>query len=270
MFKLNHKGNIAYYTISSFEETGLVNHCISTREGGVSKGCYSSMNLRFNCDDTRENVTENFRRICEAAGMDSRRLVLSKQVHEDVVHTVEDSDIGNGILFENKFESADGLITDKPAVGLVTLYADCVPLMFLDRRKAVIAASHSGWKGTVMCIGAKTVRKMVRDYGSAPEDILCAIGPSIQADHFEVGDDVAQIFIDKFGADTAVKYGGRYHVDMQRAIIKQLTEAGIPEENIDNCGICTYCSSELLFSHRKTQGRRGNFGAFIELRGDVK
>ncbi len=270
MFKLNHKGSIAYYTISSFEETGLVNHCISTREGGVSEGCYSSMNLRFNCDDTGENVLENFRRIADAAGMDSRRLVLSKQVHEDVIHTVEDSDIGNGIVFENKFESADGLITDKPGVGLVTLYADCVPLMFLDKRNAVIATSHSGWKGTVRRIGEKTVKKMISDYGSRPEDILCAIGPSIQVGHFEVGDDVAQIFIDEFGADTAVRYGDRYHVDMQSAIIKQITETGVPKANIDNCGICTYCRSELLFSHRKTNGRRGNFGAFIELRGDVK
>ncbi|MDD6762035.1 MAG: peptidoglycan editing factor PgeF [Clostridiales bacterium] len=270
MFKLNHKGAVAYYTISSFEETGLVNHCISTREGGVSGGCYSSMNLRFNCDDAKENVLENFRRIADAAGMESDRLVLPKQVHEDNIHTIEDSDIGNGIVFENKFVSADGLITDKKGAGLVTLYADCVPLMFLDRRRAVIATSHSGWKGTVKCIGAKTVRKMMSDYGSRPEDILCAIGPSIQVDHFEVGDDVAQIFIDKFGSDTAVRYGDRYHVDMQRAIIKQLTGAGIPAENIDNCGICTYCKSELLFSHRKTNGRRGNFGAFIELRSDIK
>lgn len=268
--KLVRKGNISYYTIPSFEATGLVNHCISTREGGVSGGCYSSMNLRFNCDDSRENVLENFRRIAQAAGMNYERLVLSKQVHEDNVHTVEDEDIGNGIMFENRFKSADGLITDKKGVGLVTLYADCVPLLFLDKKNAVIASSHSGWKGTVKNIGGKTVEKMIRDYGSDPADILCAIGPSIRVDHFEVGDDVAEVFIDSFGSDTAVKYGGRYHVDMQLAIRRQLTAAGIAPENIDDCNICTYCSSELLFSHRKTQGRRGNFGAFIELKGDLE
>lgn len=266
--KLVRKGNISYYISERFEETGLVNHCISTREGGVSGGCYSSMNLRFNCDDTRENVLENFRLISEAAGMDSRRLVISKQTHDDVVHTVEESDIGNGIVFENKFESVDGLVTDKKRVGLVTLYADCVPLMFLDPIKRVIATSHSGWKGTVKRIGQKTVEKLISDYGSDPEDILCVIGPSIQVDHFEVGDEVAEVFIDNFGNDTAVKYGERYHVNMQLAIEKQLIGAGVQKRNIDNCGICTYCNSELLFSHRKTQGRRGNFGAFIELRGD--
>ena len=97
------------------------------------------------------------------------------------------------------------------------------------------------------------------------EDILAAIGPSIQECHFEVGDDVAQIFTEAFGEETAVRYGDRYHVNMQKAIEKQLIEAGIPYKNIDNCGICTYCNSDFLFSHRKTNGKRGNLGAFIEL-----
>ena len=106
---------------------------------------------------------------------------------------------------------------------------------------------------------------MKSDYGSDPSDILAAIGPSIRDCHFEVGDEVAEIFIREFGDDTAVKYGEKYHVNMQKSIIKQLTEAGIPRANIDDCGICTYCQSDFLFSHRKTNGKRGNLGAFIEL-----
>ena len=266
MFELRRKGNISYYVVPSFEATGLVNHCISTREGGVSEGIYSSMNFRFNCDDKRGNVIENFKRISDAIGIDYTKLVLSHQTHGDIIHTVEESDAGNGIMFENKFESVDGLITDKPGIGLVTLYADCVPTMFLDKRQGVIATSHSGWKGTVKRIAAKTIQRLAADYGSKPEDILCAIGPSIQLDHFEVGDEVAEIFIQNFGEDTAVKYGKKYHVDMQLAIIRQLTAEGVPVSNIDNSGICTYCNSELLFSHRKTQGRRGNFGAVIALK----
>lgn len=266
MFELRRSGDVLYYAVPSFEATGLVNHGISTREGGVSEGCYSSMNLRFNCDDKRENVLENYKRMSEAVGIDCSRLVISKQTHDDVIHDVVESDAGNGIMFENRFLSADGLICNKPGIGLVTLYADCVPLMFLDKKQRIIATSHSGWKGTVKRIGAKTIQKLVSDYGSKPEDILCAVGPSIQLDHFEVGDDVAGIFINSFGEDTAVKFGERYHVDMQKAIVKQLIGEGVPEDNIDNCGICTYCSSELLFSHRKTQGRRGNFGVFIALK----
>lgn len=265
MFELRRKNGVTYYTITSFEETGLVRHGFSTREGGVSEGCYKSMNLRFHCDDTRENVLKNYRIMADTLGMDFDSLVLSHQVHEDIVRTVTERDKGNGITRENEFKSADALITDKKGIGLVTLYADCVPIFFMDKRLGVIALAHSGWKGTVKRIGLKTVEKMKADYGSRSEDILAAIGPSIQECHFEVGDDVAEIFIDEFGADTAVKYGERYHVNMQRAITKQLLEAGIPKGNIDNCGICTYCESDLLFSHRKTNGKRGNLGAFIEL-----
>lgn len=264
MFKLNN-GTVPYYTVPLFEATGLVRHGFSTRVGGVSGGFYSSMNLRYNCDEARENVTKNFKIMADTLGMDYTRIVLSKQVHEDEIRTVSENDCGNGILFENKFDSADGLITSERGICLVTLYADCVPLLFLDKRQGVIASSHSGWKGTVKRIGAKTAEKMVNDFGSKREDILCAIGPSIRECHFEVGDDVAEIFINNFGDDVAVKYGSRYHVNMQKAILKQLTDCGIPKENIDNSGICTYCMSDTFFSHRKTVGRRGNFGAFIGL-----
>lgn len=265
MFKLNRKNGVSYYTITSFEETGLVRHGFSTREGGVSEGCYSSMNLRFNCDDTQDNVLTNYKIITQTLGMDYKKLVLSKQVHEDIIHTVTEQDMGNGIISENKFESVDALITDKKGIPMATLFADCVPLFFLDKRLKVAALAHSGWKGTVKRIGQKTIEKMKKDYGSRAEDILTAIGPSIQECHFEVGDDVAEVFVKEFGSDTAVKYGGKYHVNMQKAIEKQFIESGIPAENIDNSGICTYCSSELLFSHRKTNGKRGNLGAFIEL-----
>lgn len=263
MFILNKKDNFEYYTISSFEETGLVKHGFTTRKGGVSSGCYASMNLRFNCEDSKENVLENFRIAAENFNMDFNKLVLSKQVHEFNIHTASASDFGNGISKENKFDSVDALITDEPEIPIVTLFADCVPVFFLDKKKGVIALAHSGWRGTAGRISQKTVQKMKNDYGSDPKDILTAIGPSIQEDCFEVGDDVAQIFIDEFGADCAVRYGERFHVNMQKAIEKQLTEEGIT--NIDNCGICTCCNSDFLFSHRRTNGKRGNMGAFMEL-----
>lgn len=263
MFKLNRKNDFEYYTIPLFEETGLVRHGFTTKSGGVSAGCYSSMNLRFNSEDSLENVHRNFRIATEMLGMEYDRLVLTHQVHEDVVHTVEESDIGNGILFENKFSSADGLITDKRNVPIVAFFADCVPILFLDRRLKIIAAVHSGWKGTVKRIGQKAVRKMKNTYGSRAEDILVGIGPSIGECHFEVGDEVAEKFIEEFGEDSAIKYDEKYHVNMQRAIRIQLEEEGV--RNIDDCGICTYCNSDRLFSHRKTNGKRGVMGAFIEL-----
>ncbi len=263
MWKLNDKNGVKFYTISSFEDTGLVRHGFSTREGGVSKGCYASMNLRFHCDDDRANVLKNYEIISNALGIDHTRLVLSHQTHGDIIHTASENDLGNGVVRENAFESVDALITDKANIPLVTLYADCTPVFFLDPVRRVIALAHSGWRGTVQRISAKVVRKMAAEYGSNPSDILTAIGPSIQCESFEVGDEVAEIFIREFGADTAVKYGDKYHVDMQKAIRIQLENEGV--KSVNDCGIDTYENSGFLFSHRKTNGKRGNMGAFLEL-----
>lgn len=265
MFTRNNCNGTVFYTVPSFERTGLVRHCITTRSGGVSEGCYSSMNFRFNCDDKRGNVIENFSRISDTVGFTFDGLVLSKQVHEDKVQKIIQKHCGNGILIENAFDSADGLMTDEPGIALVTLYADCVPLLFLDPVKRVIASVHSGWRGTVAGIGPKAVRRMAEEYGSEPEDVLCAIGPSIRIDAFEVGDEVAKEFIDSFGNSVVRRYGEKYHVDMQRAIAMSLKAEGVRQ--IDDCGICTYENSDVFFSHRKTNGRRGNFGAIIELKG---
>ena len=87
MWKLNDKDGVRFYTISSFEDTGLVRHGFSTREGGVSKGCYASMNLRFHCDDDRANVLKNYEIISNTLGIDHTRLVLSHQTHGDIIHT---------------------------------------------------------------------------------------------------------------------------------------------------------------------------------------
>ena len=266
MFELIEKGDLKYYKVSSFEKTDAVRHGFSTRLGGVSEGCYSSMNLRSHSGDDWNNVLENFRIISDALGMERDRLVLSKQVHEDKVIDVDETNCGNGILYENKFTSADALITNRKNVPIAVFSADCVPVLFMDDKNGVIAAAHSGWRGTVQRIAQKTAGKMINKYGSNPADIMIAIGPSIQEDCFEVGDDVAEIFINEFGADIAKKYGERYHVNMQKAIIKQLTELGIPRENIDDCGICTACNTDLLYSHRKMGNERGNLGAFLELK----
>lgn len=265
MFELRKQGDVSFYVPLTIENTNMVRVGFSTREGGVSGGCYSSMNLRWNCEDSPENVLENYKRITAALGIDYRDTVLTKQVHEDKVIPAGEKDKGNGIVFENKYTSADALMTNERGVALAAVFADCTPVFFADPAAGAVAVAHSGWRGTVKEISVRVIEEMSRLYGSKPENVICAIGPSIQEDHFEVGDDIAEIFINQFGSDTARLYGEKYHVSMQRAIKKQLIKAGVREENIDDSGICTYCSSELLFSHRKTKGKRGNLGAFIQL-----
>lgn len=266
MFRLQKNGNVEYYTVDSFEKTGLIRHCFSTKRGGVSSGIYESMNLRLNCDDSRENVNKNFELLCNASGINKENLILSHQVHEDKIINVGKSDCGNGICKENKFESADALITDEPGAALTIFFADCVPVMFLDVKKKVIALAHSGWKGTALKICAKTAERFGTDYKSDMNDIIVAVGPSIRNCHFEVGAEVAEIFGKNFKTETVEERDGKLYVSMQNAVCEQLVEAGIKKENITDSGICTFCNGDLLFSHRKTFGKRGVMAAIAELR----
>lgn len=264
------KGELEYFVFESFEKTGLVNHCFSTRKGGVSEGCYSSMNLSFR-EDKRENVVENYKRLCAAIGSDYRNTVFSDQIHSDEIYDAKPSDRGKGLIEPRELVGKDGLMTDSPGVVLVTFYADCTPLYFLDPVRRVIALSHSGWKGTVLGIGAATVRKMTRDYGCDKKNILAAIGPCIGGCCYQVDSPVTEKFLEKY--DFASKHirpdsseDGRFLLDLQGMNKDILIEAGIPTENIETADLCTKCNSELLFSHRVMGSRRGSLAALMELR----
>lgn len=265
MFRLQKNGKVEYYTVDSFDKTNLLKNAFSTKRGGVSTGIYESMNLRLNCDDLKTNVEKNFGLFSAAVGIDKENLILSNQVHEDKVINVGKNDCGNGLWKENRFESADALITDEPGAALTIFFADCVPVLFLDPKRKVTALAHYGWKGTASGICAKTVEKFVNDYKSKPEDIIVAIGPSIRVCHFEVGAEVAEIFEKNFRSRTVEERGEKIYVNMQKAIFEQLVGEGIKKENITDSEICTFCRSDLFFSHRKTMGKRGVMAAVAEL-----
>lgn len=265
MFRLKTSGMLQYFTIDEFEKTGLVKHCFSTRCGGVSENEFKSLNLRMNSGDKIENILQNYKIICDEIGINFEDLVFSKQVHDDKIYIVGKNDCGNGITKPQKFESADALMTGEAGVPLAVFGADCVPVYFLDTKKRVIALAHSGWKGTVLRIAEKTVSKMIKEFSSNPEDILVAIGPSIRVCDFEVGDEVADIFRSEFGESVLEKHN-KYHVNMQKAIKLQLEGVGVPDKNITDSGICTYCNPDLFFSHRKTGDRRGVMAALMEIK----
>ena len=167
------------------------------------------------------------------------------------------------------FHDIDGLITNEPGVTLATFYADCVPLYFYDPTHKAIGLSHSGWRGTVGRMGQATVEAMERSFGSQPKDLLCAIGPSICQDCYEVSRDVAEAFIFAFPTHEKeiLQAGalGKYQLDLWKANEIVLTEAGVLKEHIDLAGLCTCCNSSILFSHRASKGKRGNLGAFLML-----
>ncbi len=269
-FEKKFQRGIKYLTIPAFDKTGTVKHLFSTRSGGVSEGALSSMNLGFNRGDRRENVEENFKRICSVLDVSYNSLVLSGQTHTDNVISVTRADRGKGIN-RPSFKDVDGLITDSPDVTLCTFYADCTPLFFLDPIKRVVALSHSGWKGTVKRIGAVTVDKMVREFGCKRENILAAIGPCAGPCCYEVSDEVAMQILRAGDNGDCIRYNNqtkKLHADLWQTNYRILLNAGIPDENITVAGECTVCDPIDYFSHRRQGAERGSLAAFISLRGD--
>ena len=265
------KGELEYLVFPKLEETGVVEHLFTTRTGGVSNGIYSTMNLSFSRGDDLECVRENYRRIGEVLGTDPEHMVASKQTHTTNIHLVTKADAGNGITRPSVYDDIDGLATDIPGIALVTFYADCVPLYFVDPKRRVVGLSHSGWRGTVQKIGNVTIRKMTEEYGCDPGDILAAVGPSICQECYEVSEDVIERVKNAFDRKYwdglfYRKADGKYQLNLWEANRIVFLESGIQPEHISLPNLCTCCNPELLFSHRASHGKRGNLGAFLGLK----
>lgn len=285
VIRQNSKNGIEYLTFPSLEETGIVSHLFTTRMGGVSEGIFSTMNLSFQRGDNPEHVLENYRRIGEILGVSPEKMVTSKQTHTTNIKLVTEKDCGKGVVRPLDYEDIDGLITSKRGIALVTSYADCVPLYFVDVKGKAIGLAHSGWRGTIQQMGAHMVEAMGKEFGTKPEDLYAAIGPSICQECYEVCEDVAVEFMElekdsgdilqeiaenKFlgGSGRIVVPGkevGKYQLDLWLANVVIMRKAGIPLEHIAVTDICTCHNPEYLFSHRASNGKRGNLCAFLML-----
>ncbi len=284
---LEQKAGVPYLSFPVLSQFPFLKHGFSTRLGGVSRGILASMNFGSDSgpyQDSTENVQENYRRIAKALGVEVRSMVISKQVHKTNIRRVTEEDCGKGLFLPRDYDEIDGLITNRPNITLVTKYADCVPLYFVDPVKKAIGLTHSGWRGTVAGIGRITIEEMKNAYDCKTEDIIAVIGPSICRKCFEIGEAVAKEFERAFpnykeniltpikpSAVSVSKDGvtplqeSKYQCDLWSANKAVLLQAGLNAEQIHISGVCTGCNSKLLFSHRKTQGKRGSLAAFLSL-----
>ncbi|MDO5403545.1 MAG: peptidoglycan editing factor PgeF [Eubacteriales bacterium] len=264
------ENHIPYIKFTTFEDIDFIRHGFSTRLGGVSSGIFESMNLAFNRDDNPELVLENFKRISKAIGTTPEKCVYSKQTHTTNVMRVGKKHCGMGVVRERDFDNIDGLVTNEPGVCLVTAYADCVPLFFIDRVNRCIGASHSGWRGTVSNITKSTLELMKDEFGTKPENVCAFIGPSICRSCYEVSEDVAVWFDNVYKKDTdrivIPKGGGKYLLNLQMANYFNMIHEGILDKNIGISDICTCCNPRLLYSHRASKGKRGVLCGFIMIK----
>ncbi len=267
--------DLTFLQFPEIESTGIATHAFSTRLGGVSKGIWSTMNLSFTRGDDNDAVYENFHRYARLFQVQDDRVTLTYQTHTTNIRVVTEEDGGKGFSRKRDYTDVDGLITNVKGLVLGVFAADCVPLLFVDPVHKAIGASHSGWRGTVNRMGKITVSKMHETFGTSPEDIICAIGPSICKSCYEISEDVASEFIKAFPGheseiltDDGLNPAGehKFHLDLWASNRIALLESGVKAENIHVTNICTNCNPDLLFSHRFTHGERGNNGAFIMLK----
>lgn len=268
-FQLINNSTTSYFIIPSFYDTNLVQHCFTTRIGGVSPKPYASLNLGTKTLDNEETVRMNYSIISSALGINPSKIIISEQIHSDEVRSIKGYSKINTDIFDINLKKADGMITNERNITLVTLYADCVPIFFLDPKIKAIGLNHAGWKGTVKKIGGKTVKNMIKEFNSSPSNIIVGIGPSIGSCCYEVDEKVIKEFKNSYKNSSIFindKGNGKYMLNLWEANKISLLEAGIKEENITISNICTRCNNELFYSYRGEDGTTGRMAAIIKLK----
>jgi len=255
------KNGLRYFTLSSFDELGI-EHGFFTRIGGVSPQPWSSLNVATSVGDAREHVIENRNRILGIFGKRYDSVFDTWQIHSDIVRWSE-----SPRPVETPHEKGDAVITSNPKVALMMVFADCVPVLFYDTRKNVIAIAHAGWQGTVKHIVCRTIEKMQQKYGSNAQDIIAGIGPSIGVDHYEIGESIESVVKENFpGEESRIlqRRTGRLYFDMWQANVLLLES--YPLKSIELAGICTACDVDNWYSHRAENGNTGRFAAVLTLK----
>lgn len=242
----------------------------STRDGGVSKGIYESMNLGFEIGDNQQNVLENYKIFSRYLDINYKNIVISSQYHHNNIKIVKEKDKGKGIFRNKDYQDIDGLITNTPEIALVTLHADCSPIYFYDPKNKVIGLAHAGWKGTTMEISSEMVEKMSLEFNTNPEDLVAVIGPSICDRCYEIDENVKNEF-DNMSIDTSSYISfdnkkNKYYPDIPMINKALLINKGVKEENIKLSNICTMENKDLFFSHRGHKGKRGSQAAILQLK----
>lgn len=248
-------------------------HLFTTRNGGVSRGDFSSLNLKYPVtpqDDTGQEaaVRENRQRVCDFLGLALEQMVTSQQIHADHIHEVTRKDAGRGAFSHaDGLSACDGLMTQEKGLALLVMVADCYPVMLVDPQQRAAAVLHSGWRGTQKQITSKGILQMQHRYGSRPGDLYVAIGPGIGFDRFEVGPEVLEAFQEQISADDPElvfhQGDGKVRLNLPEIIRRQALQAQVPEAQIELVGGCTHSEAERFFSYRRDGGRTGRLGGWL-------
>lgn len=246
-------------------------HAFTTREGGCSQGAFASLNLKYPVNEQDETggqlrVRQNREQICQALALPFQDLVACQQTHEDRIQLVTPAEKGRGALsHEDGFAGTDGLITAHAGIPLLVMVADCYPVLMADPVQKVVAAVHSGWRGTQQQIARKALQQMQQQFGSRPADIRLAIGPGIGFDRFEVGAEVVEAFADQIDTtdpELVRPDGSRFRLNLPGILRLQALAEGLLPEQIEILSLCTL-TDQRFFSYRREGGVTGRQAGLI-------
>lgn len=264
-FVWREKSGVKVLVCRPMEEKGFING-FSTRLGGVSDFPKDALNLAGYDEDSAENIAENRRRFLSVFGGDFE-LASVWQIHSDEVRVVKDlADAADGNY------KMDALVSDAERVLLGVKTADCVPVLLGDMKTKAFAAVHAGWRGTVQSIVLKAIQKMRENYGTNPEDLICAIGPAATCKNYEIGQDVIDAFSENFpDSETLFTPTKENHalIDLHKANKQQLLSIGVLPENIYVAPLCTMERTDLFFSYRKEKKLHGKTGRLLSVIGKI-
>jgi len=307
-WKVRPAGRLKVLESPSLTRLNWLVHAFSTRCGGASRlhttnggdgpeprpskqSAGQVLNLGFADWDTRTRVLSNRRQFLRAIDARTMRLAAIEQIHSDLVHRIDQI---TATAPPSKFLKGDALLSNVPGVLLAVQTADCVPILLADAKRRAVAAIHAGWRGTLLRIAEKALGRMRMEFGTSPEDVIAAIGPSIGRSCYEVGSEVAVAFHSQFpgarewfdGPFDALAAGEndpnwlpwltmkppghappplRVHLDLVAANCAVLAQAGVPPANISQSGLCTSCRTDLFFSYRRERAT-GRLMAVIGIR----
>ena len=265
-------GGAAFVQSRLLSESGEVVHAFSSRQGGVSRPPFATLNLGQSVGDDLTLVEENRRRFFVTFGIDSARIVRAKQVHGNAVLRVDAGLVrrpGFPRCLLEKPAEFDAFITELPDVALVVSTADCLPILIHDPVRRAVAAVHAGWRGTAQRIAAEAVLAMQAAYGTDPADCRAVLGPGIRGCCFEVDAPVIEAMaaaLPGWEAHATPTRPGHCRLDLAGVNRAVLEEAGVRSDRIEDAGLCTACRTDLFFSHRAEKGRTGRMMNFILLR----
>jgi YfiH family protein len=258
-----------YLSLSHWEELveGLTVG-FSSKNGGVSRESFSTLNLGLHVNDQLQTVVKNREILARRTSFPINNWVFAEQTHSNQIEKVTKQDCGRGLIsYKDGLANCDGLYTSENGVMLSLCFADCVPLYFIAPKRPLIGVAHAGWKGTVSDIGGNMVRTWEKFEGVNPNDIKVAIGPSIGSCCYIVDERVISAInknvIKHYPIPYSILSEGQYKLDLKQLNKCLLLEAGVKEQNMTISQYCTSCEKDLYFSHRRDEGKTGRMLSFI-------